>query len=110
MADLWAAIVEFVNATQIPDQFSAVDIRGLFVNPYFLVPLFLVTGYNLYKQAFTNIVLMVLALGLWAFSGSSYMQDLVVNGEMDIGKILPVAAVWVVSIAIAVYLLFMRSD
>lgn len=110
MTDFWPAVVEFVNATQVLDQLRTVDLRGLFTNWYFLIPLIVVIGYNLYKQAFTNLVLVGLGFGLWAFTGSPYMQNLVVDGQLDIGKILPVAAVWVVAIAIAVYLLFMRSD
>ena len=38
------------------------------------------------------------------------MQGLVINGELQIGKILPVAGVWLLAVATAIYLLFMRSD
>jgi len=110
MPDFVTPILEFVSHTQISQQIRSVDVRGLFTNVYFLVPFIAYLGYLLYKQAINGLVLIGLALGLWIFTGSSYMKGLIVNGYVQIGKILPVAAVFIGAIAVAVYFLFMRSD
>ena len=103
---IWA----FVEATGVPEQLQSVDVAGLFSNPWFLVPFLLVLCYLLYRQAFTDIAVLAIGGGLWAFSGSSYMKGLIVNGELDIGKILPVAGVWIGGLAVIIYLIFIRSD
>ena len=110
MADFFGKMITFVESTGLQEQVRTVDVSGLFTNPYFLVPFVCCIAYLLYKQAFTKIALVGIAIGLWVFSGSSFMQGLVVNGELQLGKILPVAGVWLLAVATAVYLLFMRSD
>lgn len=110
MAAFFERIISFFNATKIPAQVRAVDAAALFTNWYFLVPFICFVAYLLYRQAFTKMALLGIAIGLWIFSGSSYMQGLVINGELQLSKILPVAGVWVLAIGTAVYLLFMRSD
>ncbi len=103
---IWA----FAEATGVPGQVGAVDVHGLFSNPWFLVPFLLVVCYLLYRQAFTDLVVMGIGIGLWVFSGSSYMQGLVTDGQIDIGRILPVAGVWIGGLAVVIYLVFIRSD
>ena len=110
MADFFGKMITFVESTGLQEQVRTVDVSGLFSNPYFLVPFVCCLAYLLYKQAFTKIALVGIAIGLWVFSGSSFMQGLIVNGELQLGKILPVAGVWLLAVATAVYLLFMRSD
>ena len=110
MADFFGKIMTFVESTKLQEQLWTVDVSGLFSNPYFLVPFVCCMAYLLYKQVFTRIALIGIAIGLWVFSGSSFMQGLVINGELQIGKILPVAGVWLLAVATAIYLLFMRSD
>lgn len=110
MTEFLGQIVDFFNSTNIPEQFREVDIKGLFSNAWFLVPFIAFVCYNLYKQAVETLVLTGLGFGLWAFSGSSYMEGLVVDGYLQLGKVLPVAGVFIGAIAIAIYFLFMRSD
>lgn len=110
MGGFFTKIIEFLKATQIPEQIQQVDAGGLFSNWYFLVPFILLIGYQLYKQAFNNIIVIGMVIGLWVFSGSSYVEGLIVNGELQMGKILPVAGVGLVAVAVFIYLTFMRSD
>lgn len=110
MAEFVERVINFVEATKVPEQLREVDAAGLFTNWHFLVPFLCFLAYLLYRQAFTKVALIGIAIGLWVFSGSSYMQNLVVNGELQLGKILPVAGVWLLAVATAIYLLFMRSD
>ena len=109
MPDFFMSIIDTLNATQVPAQIRGVDIGGLFTNPFFILPFLGLVGYLLYKQSFNNLILIGIAIGLWIFSGTSFMQGLVVDGEMQIGKVLPVAGVGLVALAVAVYLLFMRE-
>jgi hypothetical protein len=110
MGDFLGKIVDWFNATQIPQQFSQVDAAGLFTNWYFMVPLVCLLIYLLYKQAFTNILLLAICFGIWFFTGTKYMQELVVNGEIQVDKVLPIAAGAVIILGVIVYLLFGRSD
>lgn len=110
MENLITRITDFISASGVMEQVRQVDVSGLFSNPYFLVPFCLLIGYFLYRQAFTNIGLTGIFIGMWAFSGSAMMQNLIVDNELQIGKILPVAAIWLLAVGAAVYLLFMRSD
>ncbi|MGV1100747.1 hypothetical protein ACUUL3_15220 [Thiovibrio sp. JS02] len=110
MTEFIGTIVDFINNTNVPQQFREVDAQGLFTNGWFLGPFIAFICYNLYKQASNTLVMTGLALGLWLFTGSPYMEGLIVKGELQLDKVLPVAIVFVVAIAIAVYFLFMRGD
>ena len=110
MIEFLGQIVDFLNSTNVPQQLREVDAKGLFTNTWFLAPFIAFICYNLYKQAMNTLVLTGLGFGLWLFSGSSYMEGLVVNGTLQLGKVLPVAGVFIGALAIAVYFLFMRSD
>lgn len=108
--EILATIAEFINNTNIPEQFRQVDAAGLFTNPWFLVPFVGFLGYELYKQSVNTLVITGVAIGLWIFSGSPMTKNLIVDGQLQIGKILPIAGVGVVALAIIVYFLFMRSE
>ncbi len=110
MAEIFGKLLVFIESTGVLDQISSVDAAGLFTNPWFLVPFLLVIFYLLYRQSFTDIAVIGIGIGLWMFSGSSYMEGLMVDGQLDIGKILPVAGVWLAGLAVIIYLVFMRSD
>lgn len=110
MSEYLVRISEWIHNTQVLEQFKAVDAEGLLHNPYFLVPFICLIVYNLYRQTFTNLIIIALGLGLWYFSGTTYVREAVVDGEVQIGKILPIAGVGVGGIAILVYLLFIRQD
>ncbi len=110
MPEFLVPVVDWVNSTNLPQQINDVDVKGLFSNVYFLVPFIGIIGHMLYKKEFKSILILGLCIGLWVFSGSSFMQDLIVDGEMQLDKVLPVLAVWVVAIGIFIYILFIRSD
>lgn len=110
MTEFLGQIVDFFNSTNMPQQLREVDARGLFTNSWFLAPFIVFIFYNLYKQAINTLVMTSLGFGLWLFSGSGYMEGLVVNGYLQLDKVLPVAGVFIGAFAIAVYFLFMRSD
>jgi len=110
MGDFFGKFTDWVNATQIPEQISQVDAAGLFTNWYFLVPFICFIAYLLYKQAFTNILLIAIGFGVWFFTGTPYMQELTVNGEIQMEKVLPVAFGAVVILGVIIYILFGRSD
>ena len=110
MGDFFGKLTDLINATQISEQISQVDAGGLFTNWFFLVPFICLLAYLLYKQSFTNIFLIAIGFGVWYFTGTQYMQELTVNGEIQIEKVLPVAFGAVVVLGVIIYLLFGRSD
>ncbi len=87
-----------------------VDVRGAFTNPWVLVPLIAQVSWWFYKQNMNAIIFLALAIGVWIFTGSPYAHGLVVNGELQLGKVLPVAGVGLGAIMVVIYLLFMRGD
>ncbi len=107
--EILTSIIDFIIGTGVGEQISSVDAKGLFTNPWFLVPFIAFIGYNLYKQSINTLVLTALAVALWLFAGSPMMEGLIVDGEMQLGKVLPVAGVGVVAVGVAVYFLFMRE-
>ncbi len=102
-------ISELISSTQIPRQISEVDAGGLFSNPIFLVPFVAFIGWELYKKQFKEIVVIALLVGVWYLSGTHYMQTLIVNGELQIGKILPVMFGGAAVLGIIIYMYFGRS-
>lgn len=110
MPDFLVAIVDFVANSLLIEQIQDVDVKGLFTNPWFLIPFVSLIGWWSYKQAVNNLVLLALTIGLWWFSGTPYAQGLVLDGEIQAGKILPVAGVGIGAILVVIYLFFIRSD
>jgi hypothetical protein len=110
MTEFLGQMVDFLNSTNVPQQFREVDVRGLFTNSWFMAPFVAFILYNLYKQAMNTLVMTFLGFGLWIFSGSRYMEGMVVNGQLQLDKVLPVSGVFLGALGIAVYFLFMRSD
>ncbi len=110
MDGFMSSLLEFWTNTNIPQQLSDVDVKGLFTNPWVLVPLIVQIGWWVYKMAINNIIMLALAVGLWIFTGTPYAQDLVVDGELQPGKIIPVAGVGLGAIMVAIYIFFMRGD
>ncbi len=103
-------IGDVLQATQIPQQVKDVDAAGLFTNPWFLIPFIALIGYQVYKQAFRDMIIMGLLLGVWYVSGTPYMQNLVVGNELQMNKVLPLLFGGAVVLGIIIYLLFGRSD
>jgi uncharacterized membrane protein YgdD (TMEM256/DUF423 family) len=110
MPDFLVRFIEWIHHTHVLEQIKAVDAAALFHNPYFLAPFICLIIYNLYRQTFTNLIIIALVLGLWYFSGTEYVRDAVKGGEVQIGKILPIAGVGIGGIGLLVYLLFIRQD
>lgn len=110
MTDFFIRAQEWIHQTQVLEQIKGVDASGLFHNPYFLVPLICVVVYNLYRQTFNNLIIVGLAIGFWAFSGTDYVRGAVVDGQIQIGRIIPLAGVGIGGIAVLIYLFFIRQD
>lgn len=105
----FSKIVDLMASTHIPQQLEDVDVGGLFTNPWFLVPFGAFIGWNIYKQAFKEIILVLIIIGVWYVSGTHYMQTLIVNGELQIGKILPVMFGGAAVLGFVIYMYFGRS-
>lgn len=109
MPDFLVTLKEFIEGTNLISQFSETDYMGLFTNPWFLVPYI---GLNIYlatKKSWNSIILMLTGLGVWAFTGTSYMKGLMIEGELQLDKIAPVIGVFIGAIAIVVYVLVIRG-
>lgn len=99
-----------LEQTKLPEQIKAVDLAGLLSNPWFLVPFIALIGYLLYKKAFRDLFILGTILALWWVSGTQYMQTLVVNGELQVNKVLPVLFGGATILGLIIYLIFGRSD
>ena len=64
----------------------------------------------LYKQSWRDLIIIGILFGVWWVSGTSYMASLVVNGELQINKILPVGLGGAAVLGFVIYMLFGRSD
>lgn len=106
----WDAVVGLLEQTHLPEQIKDVDFVGLFSNPWFLVPFIALVGYLIYKQAFRDLIILVLLMGVWYASGTDYMQTLVVGDELQMNKVLPVMFGGATVLGVIIYLLFGRSD
>ena len=110
MGDFLHKILDFLDKTQVFSQIKDVDAGGLFTNPWFLVPFVCLIGYLVFKQSWKDIVILAIFIAVWWVSGTDYMHSLIVGGEVQISKILPVIGVGVAALAIVIYLIFGRSD
>jgi len=108
--DLVEPIGHFLEKTHLPEQIKAVDLPALFANPWFLVPFIALVGYLLYKKAFRDLLILGTIIALWWVSGTHYMQTLVVNGELQVSKVLPVLFGGAAILGLIIYILFGRSD
>jgi hypothetical protein len=110
MTDFLNTILAWVESTQLQQQIKDVDYVGLFSNPWFLVPFVALVVYLLYRQAFRDLIIVFLFVAVWWVSGLDYMQTMVVNGELQMNKILPVLFGGAAVLGLVVYMLFGRSD
>ncbi len=110
MSDFWNSIVTWLDSTHVVEQVRDVDYIGLFTNPWFLVPFICMVGYMLYKQAWRDMAIIAIFIGVWWVSGTPYMQNLFNGKELIIEKILPVVFGGAVTLGVVIYLLFGRSD
>ena len=107
---MFSGLIEWFESTHLQEQIVDVDIVGLFTNPWFIVPFVCMIGYMLYKQSFKDIILIAIFIAVWWVSGTEYMATLIVNGELQINKILPVVFGGAGVLGLVVYILFGRSD
>lgn len=105
----FSKIINIVDSTHIPQQLRDVDAGGLLSNPWFLVPFVTLIGWNIWKQNFKEIVLIAIIMGIWYISGTQYMATLIVNGELQIGKILPVMFGGAAILGVVIYMYVGRS-
>ena len=110
MSNFFQKILDFFQQTHVLEQIRDVDAAGLFTNPWFMVPFVGLMGYLVYKKSFRDIIILLIFIGVWWVSGTDYMQTLIVRGEIQIGKILPVIAGGAAALGVVIYLLFGRSD
>lgn len=108
MMELWDGFTAWVDSTHLFEQIQEVDAGGLFTNPWFLVPFLVLAGYMIYKQAWRDMVLIAIFIGVWWVSGTPYMQDLVVGDEISIEKILPVVFGGGITLGVVIYLLITK--
>lgn len=99
----------WLQSTNVPQQVKDVDFAGLFTNPWFLVPFVALVGYLLWKQSFTELIILAIFVVIWWLSGTEYMQTLIVGGELQINKVLPVLAGASAILGFIIYLFFGRS-
>ena len=108
--EIFTKLANWFESTHIDEQLRGVDYVGLFTNPWFIVPFVIAVAYMIYKQRWTRILITGIGVGVWYFSGTNYAQSLLVNGEIDINKILPLMFGGAVVLGFVIYLLFGRSD
>lgn len=110
MANFLDKAGEWIADTQIQQQITDVDVTGLFTNPWFLVPFVILVGFFLYKQEFKNIILVAVVIGIWWASGTEYMNTLIVDGELQAKKVIPVVLGGAAALGLLIYIYFGRSD
>ncbi len=105
---MWDSFLTWLDAIKVVDQIRDVDLVGLFSNPWFLVPFIFIIGYLIYKQAWRDILLLAILIGVWWVSGTTYMRTLVEGDQLSIEKILPVFFGGGITILVVVYLIIRR--
>lgn len=101
---------EWFVSTHLQEQIKDVDFIGLFTNPWFIVPFGLMICYMLFRQKWKDLIIITIFVAVWWVSGTDYMNSLLVNGEIQISKILPVVFGGAAVLGFVIYLLFGRSD
>jgi len=110
ISEVISKVVYWIDYTKVPQQLKNVDIKGLFTNPWFLVPCVLLIGYQLYKLKFRDLLIEGLIAGIWYMTGTEYMHSLVVGDKLQVEKVLPVMFGGAFVLALIIYLIFGRSD
>ncbi len=105
----FSKIGALLQSTHLPAQIKDVDFVGLFTNPWFIIPFAALVGYLIWKQSFNELIVIIIFIGIWWLSGTEYMQTLVVDGELQINKVLPVLVGASAVLGFIIYLFFGRS-
>lgn len=103
-------IKEWFASTHIQEQIKDVDFVGLFTNPWFIIPFMALVLYSLFRQKWKDLIIIAIFVAIWWVSGTNYMNSLLVNGEIQINKILPVIFGGAAVLGFVIYLFFGRSD
>ncbi len=103
-------IIAWFASTHIHEQLLNVDAHGLFTNPWFIVPFGIFLAWMLYKNNWKEILIIAIIIAAWWFSGTEYMDGLVVDGVIQLEKVLPVVFAAAAGLGVIIYLLFGRSD
>jgi hypothetical protein len=107
MGGIWQRFLDMWQATEIPQQILGHNILGLAYNLWFMIPLGLFLLWRLYRKDWRGITLVAVAIGLWWFSGSEFMEGITVDGKPVLGKVLSVIGVFVAAVGIIAYLLLL---
>jgi len=108
--DLFSNIKDWFASTHIQEQIKDVDFVGLFTNPWFIIPFVVLVFYSLFRQKWKDLIIITIFVAIWWVSGTNYMNSLLVNGEIQINKILPVIFGGAAVLGFVIYLFFGRSD
>lgn len=108
--EIWKKITGWYDSTHIHEQVKDVDVIGLFTNLWFVVPFGLMVGYMLFKQQWRDLIIVAIFVAVWWVSGTPYMDSLIVDGILQMDKILPVVFGGAAALGFVIYLLFGRSD
>jgi len=108
--EFFTNLKEWFASIHIQEQIRDVDFTGLFTNPWFIIPFALLVCYLLYKQNWKDLIIITIFVAVWWVSGTDYMNSLLVDGEIQISKILPVIFGGAAVLGFVIYLFFGRSD
>lgn len=108
--DFFTNIKEWFASTHVQEQIKDVDFVGLFTNPWFIIPFVVLVLYSLFRQKWKDLIIIAIFVAIWWVSGTNYMNSLLVNGEIQINKILPVIFGGAAVLGFVIYLFFGRSD
>jgi hypothetical protein len=103
-------VLDFIIDTKVPEQIQEIKYKELFTNGWFLVPYIGILGWNFYKKAVNELIIILLVTGAWAFCGTEYMQDIMGREEIALEAVLPLVAGACTILAVIVYLIFLKDD
>lgn len=103
-------VLDFIVSTKVPEQIDTIDYKGLFTNSWFLVPYIAMIAWNIYKQAFNSLIIIILFTGSWAFFGTPYMKEVMGQEEIPLGTILPIVTGACTVLGFIIYRIFFKSD
>lgn len=103
-------VLDFIIETKVPEQIDTIDYKGLFTNGWFLVPFIAMLAWNIYKQAFNSLIIIVLFTGSWAFFGTPYMKEILGQDEIPLEAVLPLVTGACTILGFIIYRIFFKSD
>ena len=108
--DIVNKLVTWFDSTHLQEQIKEVDFEGLVANPWFIIPFGALVVYLVYKQKWRDLIILSILIAVWWVSGTQYMNSLIVNGILQIDKIIPVLFGGAGALGVVIYLLFGKSD